>query len=95
MQVSFLGYDCVVIKSKYKANQQTALSLRTVQDGEPVATATICIPGKSFEEDETVIKDYSENEGILACLIDAGVIKTTGRQIQLNYVVAPIVKVCI
>lgn len=104
-KVTFLSFDCVVVKGTYKANQQIAMSLvadntrnnvdQGVSYGEPIATATICIAGESFDKDETVIMNYSENEGILDQLIGAGIVKKTGRFIRSGFIEAPIVKVCI
>lgn len=60
-KVQFFGFDCVVVRNSYKANQQIALSLiaddtpenlsKGIHAGEPVATATVCFPGEAFAKD--------------------------------------------
>jgi len=41
---------------------------------------------------EILIKDYSENEGMLDALVAAGVVSDTGRRIQSEYAVIPVAK---
>lgn len=104
-KVTFFGFDCIVVKGTYRANQQVALSLiaddtsnnldQGVSTGEPIATATLCLKGERFSADETVIKDYSENEGLLDQLLGAGIVQNTGRFVATGFVQAPVVKVCI
>ena len=54
--------------------------------------ATISVPHLILDETEVVIKNYSENEGILEVLENAGVIKQTGQFATVGYVQAPICK---
>lgn len=59
-------------------------------DGEPVSTCTVNID-EFLSSKEVVIKNYSENEGMLDFLIKEGIVKDTGKRVQLGYVEAPIV----
>lgn len=72
-QVVFAGFTCNVIRAKY-ANGQNALTLVDSEDGQAVATASVCMPNEQCADNEVFIKDYSENEGVLNALVDAGYI---------------------
>lgn len=94
MKISFLSYDCKIVKGVY-SNGRTAMELVDATDGEPVCTATVNIPETHIEKDEVIIKNYSENEGILDVLIEAGVISKPSRTIQTGYVEAHVCKLLI
>ena len=72
-QVVFAGFTCNVSRAKY-ANGQNALTLVDSEDGQAIATASVCMPNEQCADDEVFIKDYSENEGVLNALVDAGYI---------------------
>lgn len=91
IKVNFSGFECVVKKAQY-GNGRTALRLIDVEDGSPVAVATVNLPDVELEADEVLIKTYSENAGMLETLIDAGVIEDTGKNVQSGYVVLPVCK---
>jgi hypothetical protein len=98
MNVKFLGIDCTVIKDKYSNNGRIALELVAAKDtqdmckGEPMCMASINLPEVALAPDEVIIKDYSENEGILKLLLRAKVVKCTGRLAQTGFVTAPVCK---
>ena len=74
--------------TKY-ANGQNAIQL--LEDGMPYTTATVAVnvPGEAsypIEENDVVIKNYSENEGILESLIDGGIIEEPHAAINMNFV---------
>jgi hypothetical protein len=85
-QVTFRGWNCRVVRGSYGHSERIALSLYDLTDGEPVATASVNLPEIVLGPDEVIIKDYSENEGMLDTLILAGVISLPLRVIQLQYV---------
>lgn len=101
--VRFIGYDCDVVVLEYKSNQQKAIQLviadtdynrnRTDEIGGPMATATTCIPGYPFASNETAIKDYSENAGILDVLIEAGFVQKTGKTVRSGFADLPVVRI--
>ena len=76
--VRFAGHDCVVQAERYASTGHTALSLYDAKSGEPVATATINLPDIPLSPNQVFIKDYSENEGMLAALEKAGIIEVQG-----------------
>lgn len=86
--VKFMGYDCIVEKQRY-TNGRPALQLIDAHDGEPFLVATVNLPDIVAGRNEVFIKDYSENEGILAVLEEAGVVKATGRTVISGFVEMP------
>jgi hypothetical protein len=90
MSIQFKQWECVPIFTTYQHNQQPALRLIDFNDGQPIATATVCID-YDFEPNETAIKDYSENEGMLDTLITEGFVTDTGKRVQSGFVEIPIV----
>ena len=63
---------------RYQADNSLSLRLCEVGGfGEYLATATVCIIAYNYTppEGHVVIKDYSENEGMLECLIAQGVVE--------------------
>lgn len=82
----YATYECYVELGEYE-NGNTAIQLWTEEDG-PIATATVNL-GEVLPKDQAYIKDYSENEGILEALSQAGVIKQViGSRIS-GFVVIP------
>lgn len=95
--VTFLDWKCTVWKTTY-TNGRIALFLTDDTDGEPVATASVNLPEEVISEGEathTFIKDYSENEGILEVLFDAGYISPVIRSVNSGWIMIPLVKVLI
>ena len=98
--ILFSGIKCEVDKGRYE-NGQVRLQLLVAPGdphwtpGDPVATATCCIPGWVPGENETAIKDCGENQGVLAALVKAGVVsKPIGKVLQ-GYEAFPVVEVLI
>lgn len=102
--VDFSGYDCLVVKNHYTHNNQISLqlvaddSLRNQKNdtfpGEPIATATSCFD-YNVDADQTFIKDFSENKGVLKSLIDAGIVEDLGMQVPTGHAHLNLVKVLI
>lgn len=84
-RVTFRGWTCRVERASYGRTNRIALPLYDAANDEPVAVATVNMPELSLAADEVVIKDYSENEGILALLVTAGVISPPLRAVQGRY----------
>lgn len=90
MNVLFLGYTGKTVWDKYAQSGQIAICL-VEEDGCPLATATCSIKGAELEWGEVIIKDWSENNGMVDALVKAGVVEPSHRQIQTGFVQA---KVC-
>lgn len=76
-KVEFLGEKCRVDTGVY-ANGRLAIRLTIEETGEPMATATVNVPDCTLDEDEVLIKDWSENEGMVDALVKAGIVVDTG-----------------
>lgn len=90
MQVQFKHWNCVLMFNRYVNGDTVSISLVDAVDREPVAHATVNIPGLDF--DEVAIKDYSENIGMLEALLNAGVIETPHREVNFGFVIIPIAR---
>lgn len=94
--VEFAGYECVAYETAYpsEAGGSTAIYLVDTADGDPVATATVNVEGVSenLPASQVLIKDYSENEGMLDALIRAGLVEDTGRRVPTGYVTVPVAR---
>ena len=86
---TFLGQPLKLFKAQYE-NGNTALVANT-SDGLPFMTISVNL--KPLDKNLVAVKDYSENEGILQTLIDAGAIETTGQIIYSGFVACPVVRV--
>lgn len=54
------------------------------EDGDPLARATVCLESISPETGCVLIKEWSENAGMVKALTEAGVIEPTGKAVTVN-----------
>lgn len=94
--IKFKQWNCTLDIAQY-GNGQPALILNDAEDGSRVAVASV-----NLEEMDLIpppghiyIKDYSENEGMLDCLVDAGIVEDTGKRVPLHFVDVPLCKLLI
>jgi len=85
-------YDVSVKLSKYD-NDRTAIQLTDVSDGMPYATATVNMPNVLLEDNEVLVKDYSENEGMLEFLIRNNIVTPTMQGVHAGHVWFPVATV--
>ena len=83
-------YDVQIEFLKY-SNGRTAIELTDAETGEPVLTATVNIPGVDLTNREVIIKNYSENEGVLGFLMDNNIVGPVKREVTTGFVSCPIV----
>lgn len=76
-------------------NGRTAIELMDAEDGEPVMVATINLPEAPLTENEIIIKNYSENEGVLQFLQENGIVGPSKRWIPTGWVTVPVVDLLI
>lgn len=88
-KIIFKNWKCFIEKGTY-SNGRIALELIHSKDGEPVLVATINIPEIFVAKDEVIIKNYSENEGVLELLINANIISKPLRMVESSFITAPI-----
>lgn len=76
----------VTVELAHYANDRLAIKL-TAADAfpEPVATATVNIPEEPLALNEVLIKDWSENEGMLAWLIREQLVNPPTRMVPAGY----------
>lgn len=72
--VQFRGHACKVLVHRYATTGNLMLQLMNMDGTIPMATATINLPGHKLPDTHVLIKDYSENTGMVQALEDAGVI---------------------
>ena len=77
------------------ANGQLGIVL--YYEGEPYMTATVAVdPADASylidESEDVVIKNYSENEGILEALVEGGIIEKPHATIKINFVTLYVAK---
>ena len=82
--------NLVVAGTFVDADGPVAWKLVTADDGSPYGRPNINVPGQKLEPGETIIKDYAEGAGMLAVLVDAGIVEDTGRTAGMGM---PIVRI--
>jgi len=84
--VTFNGEELTPVIGQY-ANGQTSIQLND-SDGMAYMTASVAIEHEMVEvgPDDVIIKNYSENEGILPELFYAGIIEEPHRAFSYNFV---------
>jgi hypothetical protein len=84
----FRDWLCEVRQSQY-ANGRTALLLVDAKTGDSIAVATVNLPDEHIARGEVFIKDHSENQGMLAALEKAGIVRATGETVPAGFVQVP------
>lgn len=87
--VSFAGYTCTVVEGRY-SNGRIALQL--MDEEGPVAVGTVNVEDVEIPSDCVIVKNYSENEGMLEALQQAGIVGVVVRQIRTGFVTVPVCK---
>ena len=82
--VSFQGWKCNVVMQRY-ANGGLSLRLVDPSDLTSIAHATVNLPGVQLAPEEALIKDYSENAGVLDYLQEAGIVIDMGERITSGH----------
>jgi hypothetical protein len=80
--------DVTISLRKYE-NGRTAIRIYDA-DGEPYAVATVNMPNVLLADNEVLIKDYSENEGILDFLVKNNIVTPTSCGVESGFVWLPI-----
>ncbi len=72
---------------------QRSIEIIDSDTGEPLFTATVQIPDEILEDNEVIIKSYSENEGVLQWLYDNGIVTEIVRNIPVGWCLAQVCKI--
>lgn len=81
---------------KYLNNNRKAIILYDYNSdlpGEIYTKATLNLPYVNLNDDEVVIKNYSENVGLDDALIENNLTEDTGKTVEINYITVPIHKI--
>jgi len=93
-QISLNGMDPskVYIQQKRYANGRVRLDLLDLMDGFPHSIATVNLPDVLLEDNEILVKDYSENEGMLDFLTANNIVIPTDKGVHSGFVWIPVCK---
>jgi hypothetical protein len=83
----FKTIELIVSIGEYADNGRPAIELFDVIEGSPYAVASVNLPHIHLEENEVLIKDYSENEGVMNFLLKNNIVTNTGKIVCHGYVV--------
>lgn len=86
--ILYRGETLILEKTEYCAGG-VALTLYD-EEGLPFTAITVWVPG--LKSGEVAIKDYSENEGMLATMINHGIVHPPHRYAASGYVTIPVCK---
>jgi hypothetical protein len=73
-------YQVYLEEFLYADNKRKGLMLRDVHTHEPITKASLNLPNYKLAVDEVIIKDYSENEGIMKWLLKHDIVTQTRRE---------------
>lgn len=80
-------YDVFLNITNYRNNGRKAIQLLDAEDGCPFMMVTVNVPEVELAEDEIIVKNYSENDGVLQFLIQNnlvhGVERWAGRDMAI------------
>jgi hypothetical protein len=88
------SFPLLIYKGKYPEGGNTLLFV-TTEDGEPFGKVTVNIPGVRLEDDEVLVKNYSENEPWIWSLFENGIISETGLSVPSGWTNIPICKILV
>lgn len=80
----------VYIRQRSYANGRPSLELINADDHTPNSIVTVNLPDVLLEDNEVLVKDYSENEGMLEFLTANNIVTPTERGVQSGFVWIPV-----
>ena len=89
--IKFKDWNCIVTLTKYRDGNK-ALVLTDIEDGLPIANASVNLPDHNIPKGYIAIKNYSENEGILSTLVKAGIVDFPTSYVKNGFVEIPVCK---
>lgn len=85
--IRFKEWTCI-IRWKYYSNGRTALELVDYEDHQSIAVITVNLPNENLQSDEILIKDWSENEGMIGVLQKVNIIGPVIESVKTGFVTA-------
>lgn len=89
------SYTGTLYAGEYRNGKSLALKLIDDQEGECIAVCTVNLPEVPLHPGEIILKDYSENEGMLHSLFSQGIVSSPVRYAKNGHVTVPIVNLLI
>ena len=80
----------VTVELRKYENGRTAVQINSAMDGHPYAVASVNMPNVLLADNEVLIKDYSENLGMLDFLIRNNIVTPTPNGVQSGFVWLPV-----
>ena len=90
-QSKYKAYQVYLRFNKYRSTNRTCIELREAQNHEPILVASVNLEDAPLEPGEMLIKDYSENEGVLDFLVSNGIVGRPKRWFSSGWVTVPVV----
>jgi len=89
MEVKFKQWHCQTEWHRYRNGYIALTLIASGPDAEmmpdvPIATATLNIEAIPLGQDEILVKDYAENEGMVDALITAGIVEPTTTPVEVG-----------
>ena len=69
----------------YGINGSPSIKGISIEEGEPLFTATVALNDELPNEGCVFLKGWTENEGIPEALVKAGIVELTGRKIKTGF----------
>lgn len=97
-EVRFIGRKWNVLVVHYQNNNRPGLILAMKNESDDPydygeCVATVNLAEVDLAPNEVIVKNYSENEGILDALLEGGIVDPPSRFVRLPYVEVPICRV--
>ncbi len=92
-----IKFDNQELEIKFLKYQNDQIAIKLYDNGEPRLTATVCInvpdtPNYNLDDKDVVIKNYSENAGVLEALIANNIIEKPHAELPCNRVTLYVAK---
>lgn len=75
-----------LVYKNYAQNNSIAIIAIDKETRETLCVCTACLPEAHLEEGEVLIKNYSENEGVLEDLVDMGIISSPTNLVPSGFI---------
>lgn len=89
--IKFKKWECLPEIGWY-SNGRVAISLISAVNGEPIAVGTVNVPSADVPGGHVLIKNWSENSGMVTALKEAGIIEAPVGVVMTGFVQAPVCK---
>jgi hypothetical protein len=85
-------FPVFINRGKYREGRPS-LMLLDAEDGCPYAIASVNMPEVNLEDDEIIVKNYSENVGMFEFLTENNIVTPTGAYVGTGFACMPVAKI--